>query len=86
MEETGYLTLIMNFLAPFLLGVAIAYLMFSTRRHQQDPVAQERANHATQELYKKEEREREAIEEPQPTSEPPRKGYEDDRRRRMSAS
>lgn len=63
MEDTGYLTLIMNFLAPFLLGVAIAYLMLTTRRRQQDPAAQNRTERATEVLYEKEERERQAREE-----------------------
>ena len=62
MEETGYLTLVMNFLAPFLLGVAIAYLVLTTHRRQQDPAAQNRTNRATEKLYDKEEHEREEIE------------------------
>lgn len=85
MEETGYLTLIMNFLAPFLLGVAMAYLVLTTRRRQQDPVAQERADHATQELYETEERVRERVEEPPQSDEQPQRGAHPGDRRRMSA-
>jgi uncharacterized membrane protein len=84
MEETGYLTLVMNFLAPFLLGVAIAYLVITTRRRQQDPAAQNRTNRATEVLYEKEERAREAIEEPTLGNDPTARRDEDERRRMRS--
>ena len=84
MEETGYLTLVMNFLAPFLLGVAIAYLVLTTRRRRQDPAAQNRTDHATEVLYEEEERAREAIEELPRTNEP-KAARDEARRRRMSA-
>lgn len=81
MAETGYLTLVMNFLAPFLLGVAIAYLVMTTRRRQQDPAAQNRTDRATEVLYEKEERAREAIEEPTHPNDPTARRDKDQSRR-----
>lgn len=85
MDDTGYLTLLMNFLAPFLLGVAIAYLVLTTRRRQTDPVAQNRTERATEALYEKEERERQAREERPPANEKTAARKEEEQRRRMRA-
>jgi hypothetical protein len=38
--DTGFLTLLMNFVAPILLGAVIAYGVWWTWRRRQDPAAQ----------------------------------------------
>jgi hypothetical protein len=56
--DTGFLTILMNFVAPILLGAVIAYAAWSTWRRRQDPAAQARTGEATKRLYASEERDR----------------------------
>ena len=56
--DTGFLTILMNFVAPIMLGAVIAYAMWRTWRRRQDPAAQARTNRATEALYASEERDR----------------------------
>jgi hypothetical protein len=46
--DTGFLTLLMNFVAPILLGAVIAYGVWWTWRRRQDPAAQACTNRATE--------------------------------------
>ena len=56
--DTGFLTILMNFVAPILLGAVIAYAMWWTWRRRQNPAAQARTDRATEALYASEERDR----------------------------
>lgn len=56
--DTGFLTIMMNFVAPILLGAVIAYTMWWTWGRRQNPAAQARADKATEALYASEERDR----------------------------
>lgn len=56
------LTILMNFVAPFLLGAAIAYMMMRTRRV--DWNQREKTNRATEEVYDAADRDRDRREHP----------------------
>jgi hypothetical protein len=56
--DTGFLTILMNFVAPILLGAVIAYVMWRTWGRRQDPAAEARTNRATEAVYASEERDR----------------------------
>lgn len=60
MGDTGALTLLMNFVAPVLLGVAIAYLVLRTRRV--DWRRRAKTEKATEDLYQQTEQERKRSE------------------------
>jgi hypothetical protein len=46
MDDTGPLTLLMNFIGPILLGIAIALALYATWRRRRNPGAQARTDHA----------------------------------------
>jgi hypothetical protein len=54
----GFLTILMNFVAPILLGAVIAYAMWWTWGRRQNPAAQARTDRATEIVYASEERDR----------------------------
>lgn len=56
MEDTGVLTLLMNFVAPALLGAAIAYMLIRTRRVDWNRRAE--TERATEALYERAEQDR----------------------------
>lgn len=56
--DTGFMTILMNFVAPVLLGAVIAYALMTTWRRRRDPQAQARTDRATEALYASEERAR----------------------------
>jgi hypothetical protein len=56
--DSGFLTILMNFVAPILLGSVIAYAMWRTWGRRQNPAAQARTGRATEALYASEERDR----------------------------
>jgi hypothetical protein len=56
--DTGFLTILMNFVAPILLGAVIAYAMWRTWGRRHNPAAQARTDRATEALYASEERDR----------------------------
>lgn len=51
MDDTGYLTLLMNFIGPILLGALIFYGLYATWRRRQNPRAQQQTEAATRDLY-----------------------------------
>jgi hypothetical protein len=57
MDDTGFLTLLMNVAGPILLGVIIAYALISTRRLRRDSAAQNKMDRATEAVYEAEEEE-----------------------------
>jgi hypothetical protein len=56
--DTGFLTILMNFVAPLLLGAVIAYALITTWGRRHDPQAQARSDRAAEALYASEERAR----------------------------
>jgi hypothetical protein len=56
--DSGFLTILMNFVAPVLLGAVIAYAMWRTWGRRQNSAAQARTGRATEALYASEERDR----------------------------
>ena len=60
--DAGPLTLLMNFVAPILLGAAIAGALFYTWRRSRNPSAQARTDAGTRAVYANVERERAAKE------------------------
>lgn len=62
--DSGPLTLLMNFVAPIVLGIAIVGALYYTWRRRSDPSAQARTGASTKSLYKDVERERKTREGP----------------------
>ena len=61
--DSGPLTLLMNFIAPILLGAAIAGALYYTWRRSRNPSAQAQTGARTKALYDEMERERKSKEE-----------------------
>jgi hypothetical protein len=60
--DASPLTLLMNFVAPILLGVEIACALYHTWRRSRNPTAQAQTGARTRELYDETERERKTKE------------------------
>jgi hypothetical protein len=59
-DNSGFLTLLMNIGGPIVLGIAIAYLVWRSRRT--DWRGREQTEKATEDLYRREERKRQKNE------------------------
>jgi hypothetical protein len=58
MDDTGPLTLLMNFVGPILIGALLFYGVYATWRRRQNPRAEQQTETATRELYDKVEEDR----------------------------
>jgi len=60
MEDTGFLTLLMNFIGPIMLGALLVYLIYTRRRRS--AADKQKTEQATKEVYRKAERQAEEVE------------------------